>query len=298
MIIHTDHFSIKFLINKPTSNHQIVRWLLLPQEFDIIFVDKPKRENVIAYIWRRLQGETIDDLVDDSFLDEHLFTISTLSPWFIDITNYLVARVLPQHLIKGQKENLIHKRIYYTWKQECLYKIGIDLILQRFIQEDEVLEILRAYHTKPDGGHYGGQWTAIKILNARYYWLTIFKDSFTFVKTYDVCQRLGKCSQIGVMSLQPIVVVEPFNKWGLDFIGPIHPPLRRCHQHILVCTDYCTKWTEVRTMMNAFAKNVTIFLYEKIFTRYGIPRELVSNRRTPFVNKIIKKLTQKYQIRI
>ena len=94
--------------------------------------------------------------------------------------------------------------------------------------------------------------------------------------------------------MQPLTVIEPFDKWGLDFIGPIRPPSRKRHQHILVCTDYCTKWVEVRTMMRSTAKNVAIFLYEEIFTRYGVPRELVSDRGTPFVNHIVEELTKEY----
>lgn len=107
---------------------------------------------------------------------------------------------------------------------------------------------------------------------------------------------MGKPSKSGAMPLQLVIEIEPFDKWGLDFICPIRPS-RKHHQHILVCTDYCTKWVEVKTMMKATAKNVAIFLYEEMFTRYDVPRELVSDRGTPFVNQIVNELTKEYQIR-
>lgn len=49
--------------------------------------------------------------------------------------------------------------------------------------------------------------------------------------------------------------------------------------------------------MRATAKNVAIFLYEEIFTRYGVPRELVSDCGMPFMNQIVDELTKEYQIR-
>jgi hypothetical protein len=47
--------------------------------------------------------------------------------------------------------------------------------------------------------------------------------------------------------LHPRVSLEPFEKWGMDFIGPIDPSSGK-KKHILVCIDYITKWDEVRAM--------------------------------------------------
>jgi hypothetical protein len=41
--------------------------------------------------------------VDDSFRDEHLFTISVKTPWFADMENYLATRKLPAHLSPHEK---------------------------------------------------------------------------------------------------------------------------------------------------------------------------------------------------
>jgi hypothetical protein len=84
--VHTDHSTIKYLMNKPITNARVTRWLLLLQEFDITIVDRPGKENVVADILSRL---TLDDYtpVDDSFPDEYLFAVSAHSPWYADIAN-------------------------------------------------------------------------------------------------------------------------------------------------------------------------------------------------------------------
>ena len=39
------------------------------------------------------------------------------------------------------------------------------------------------------------------------------------------------------------------------------------------------------------------FLFEEIFTRFGVPREIVIDQGTQFMSKLVKSITQQYQIR-
>jgi len=55
----------------------------------------------------------------------------------------------------------------------------------------------------------------------------------------------------------------------MDFIGPIDPPSGK-KKHIMVCTDYLTKWDEVKAMKDATEKNVVAILQECIFQDLGI----------------------------
>jgi hypothetical protein len=94
---HTDHSTIKYLMNKSVTNARVTRWLLLLQEFDITIVDRPGKENVVVDFLYRLKPDD-NTPVDDSFHDEYLFAVSAHSPWYADIVNYLVAGKLPPHL--------------------------------------------------------------------------------------------------------------------------------------------------------------------------------------------------------
>jgi hypothetical protein len=48
VFVHTDHSSIRFLMNKPITNGRVTRWLLLLQEFNITVLDRPGKDNVEA----------------------------------------------------------------------------------------------------------------------------------------------------------------------------------------------------------------------------------------------------------
>ncbi|MCI55705.1 protein NYNRIN-like, partial [Trifolium medium] len=75
------------------------------------------------------------------------------------------------------------------------------------------------------------------------------------------------------MPLQSQVEVEPFDVWGIDFMG-LFPP-SNSNLHIVVCEDYVTKWVEAQACKANDAKIVVNFLKKNIFTRFGVPRVLI-----------------------
>jgi hypothetical protein len=72
------------------------------------------------------------------------------------------------------------------------------------------------------------------------------------------------------MPLQPHVLIEPFEKWALDFVGTVFPMSMK-KRYIMICTNYVTKWVEVKPFLHA-NEQVVYFLFEDIFTRFGVPR--------------------------
>jgi hypothetical protein len=59
--------------------------------------------------------------------------------------------------------------------------------------------------------------------------------------------------------------------------------------------DYFTKWPEAKAIPNMKAETVAKFIYEEIICRHGVPQEILSDRGTSFINKLIDALCQKYQ---
>jgi hypothetical protein len=133
VILHIDHVVIKYLMNKPITNGRVTRWLLLLQEFDITILDKPGKDNVVVEFICRITSNENEPPVEHHFPDEHLFTVSTNSPWFADIDNFLVAGKLPQHLNLKQRQSIIRKSEIFSWIDGCLFYTWPDLIIKRCI---------------------------------------------------------------------------------------------------------------------------------------------------------------------
>jgi transposase InsO family protein len=98
------------------------------------------------------------------------------------------------------------------------------------------------------------------------------------------------------MPLHAQVMIEPFEKWALNFVGPISAMSRK-KNYILVCMDYVTKWVEAKSLFRAIDNSIVEFFYEDIFTHFGVPREIVTDQGTQFTSKMMKELTEKYGIK-
>jgi hypothetical protein len=147
------------------------------------------------------------------------------------------------------------------------------------------------------GGHYVGEVTARKVWQSGLWWPMVLRDAHLFAKECDVCQRTGQPQESARMPHQPVLPLEPFQKWGLDFVGPFHPPAAQTgNRYILVATDYYTKWVEAKALRDNTAQSTAKFLYEYIWCRYGCPIELVSDQGTHFVNDVIRGLTEHYAV--
>ena len=79
------------------------------------------------------------------------------------------------------------------------------MIIRRCVPEAEQGGIMEECHASPYGGHFVGNRTAQKILQSGFYWPTLFKDCFEWVKHCDNCQRMGNISRRNIMPLQGIL---------------------------------------------------------------------------------------------
>lgn len=102
------------------------------------------------------------------------------------------------------------------------------------------------------------------------------------MKSCDRCQRFEGKQQLKSLPLKPIHASDPFQQWGLDFIGEINPHSSGQHRWILVATDYFTKWIEAIPTRKVDHHVVMKFLTENIFTRFGCPHKLVTDNAAAF----------------
>ena len=123
------------------------------------------------------------------------------------------------------------------------------------------------------------------------------QDVYMYSKECDICQRVGPKVSKSSQQLHLIVPTEVFQRWRLEFIGPINPPAKNTrNKYIITPTDYTTKWVEVRALKDNIAASTAKFIFEEIITKFGCPIELVSDQGSHFLNETIQILTMTFMI--
>lgn len=114
--------------------------------------------------------------------------------------------------------------------------------MRRCILEEEVQIGLHHAHSSASGGHFSVKKTGYRMLACGICWPTIFKDATTFVRNCVRCQPMGGISKTDKMHMQPILVVETFDVWWIDFMGTF--PNSSGNLYILLAVDYVSKLVE------------------------------------------------------
>ena len=287
IIFHMDHDSLKYLVNKPDLSGRIARWILLLQEFNYEVVVKSGKSNSNAdYLSRQRGEEAVGDIrveFPDEFPDgldrkeEMVFHLNGGKPSeFDEVISYITNRIYPPGLSREEKSVFQHKAAPYSLIKGILFKMGADEQLCRCLEKKDCKTVMRALHSSPSGGHFAAITTVNWIWWAGYWWPSLIRDVRSYVGSCDQCQRIGASAFRNHWPLTPIVPLAPFEKWGIDFIGPINLVSARKNRYIILATDYATKWVEARSTKQNDAATAAGYLFEKnndaLWTPFGVSK--------------------------
>nr|GEZ88755.1 reverse transcriptase domain-containing protein [Tanacetum cinerariifolium] len=167
-----------------------------------------------------------------------------------------------------QQKNKFFKDVkHYFWDDPYLFKSCADQVIRWCVAGQEAVDILTACQSGPIEGHYGANYTAKK--------------------------RQGKISQRDEMPQNAIQVCEIFDVWGIDFMGPFLNS--NGNKYILVAVDYLSKWVEAKALLTNDARVVVKFL-KSLFSQFGTPKAIISDRGTHFCNDQFAKVMSKYGV--
>ncbi|XP_019090108.1 PREDICTED: uncharacterized protein LOC104738230 [Camelina sativa] len=312
VIVHTDHAALCYLLTKKDAKPRLLRWILLLQEFNLEIRDKKGIENGVADHLSRLR---IDEEIpiDDRLPEENVYVVAAFLdcykekadikvlqqtvndlPWYADIANYLCAVEEPPNFTGYAKKKFLRDVQRYFWDEPFLYKHCADGLYRRCVPESEVQGILFHCHGSNYAGHFATFKTATKVLQAGLWWPTLFRDAHDFVSRCDSCQRRGNISKRNEMPQNFILEIEVFDCWGIDFMGPFPPSYGNLY--ILVAVDYVSKWVEAVASPTNDSKVVLKMFKHIIFPRFGVPRVVISDGGTHFINKLFANLLRKHGV--
>ncbi|XP_070036821.1 uncharacterized protein [Nicotiana tomentosiformis] len=126
-------------------------------------------------------------------------------PWYHDIKRFLTTKEYPEQANGDQKRTIRRLASGFILSGEVLYKRTPDLNLLRCVDAREAEKIMNEVHSGVCGPHMNGYVLAKKILRAGYYWMTMEKDCFRFIRKCHQCQIHGDLIHAPPSELHPML---------------------------------------------------------------------------------------------
>jgi len=121
------------------------------------------------------------------------------------------------------------------------------------------------------------------------------KDVANYCKTCEICQKTSKQGIKVKAPMQPLPVIEePFSRIAMDY-GPLERS-KSGNKYVLVICDYSTSYPEAVPLRSIEAKKIATELI-KLFSRVGIPKEILTNQGSNFTSKLLSELYKLLQIK-
>lgn len=297
----TDHAALTWVFNHPKPSSRLTRWSIRLQDFDF----------TVKY--RKGQCNIVPDTLSRSFIDISPLTMLAQVKSQDSSTTFSSFPVEWTDIAKAQQEDadiqeIIEKtktsadpdptRIHFLLKNGFIFRSmpqgpggpKLQIVIPNSLRQD----FLNHAHNNPLSGHLGRLKTLLRLVDICY-WPTMRSDVWKHCKECQVCQQHKPSISKLAGYMQSMPVVEPGHMLGVDLMGPF-PRSSKQNEHLLVIVDYCSKWVELFPLRVAKAPQIARILVEEIFTRWGTPVYLVSDRGTQFTSQLICQVCKQWSV--
>lgn len=275
-VVITDCAALTWLHRLSNPSGRLSRWAMNLSQFTFEVKHRPGKLNIVPDMLSRDVGAlSLDTLIPDEWYKDMIVKVN------LDPEGYPNFRVEGERLYKYVESKLPVKSNVPEWKL--------------VVPTENRPEVLQLCHDDPTSAHFGISKTIARITEL-YYWPKLGRDVKKYVSNCLICgqQKSSNLARPGLMGSYKKISF-PFQLISLDLLGPL-PRSKNGNQHLLVVTDWFTKYVIVHPMRNATAKEVVKFVENHVFLVFGASKILIVDNGVQFVSALFKDLTEKYGV--
>lgn len=324
--VYTDHLSLRFLQTlKTTTTGRLLRWSIALQGYNFKIEYKSGKtnanadalsrrsyppitdehgaddEHILANITNRRRLDDIniimeDDLVsppDDEAILRKIADQQRQCSDTAQIIQYLEQGELPtddkeaRRIVIESTEYAVDNGLLYHYYQPRSKGLSRCYINQLVVPKSLRQRILNGFHE--ESSHPGFHRCYLSI-RRKYFWKNMYADVQKHITSCQNCQQCKYPVNLSRAPLRPLEPKQIFGRWAMDILKL--PRSKEGFNYILLCVESLTRWPEAIPLKDQSATTIAQALFREIFSRYGPPKTLLSDRGPNFMSGIVSELSQ------
>lgn len=301
--VFSDHENLKRFREKRKLNRRQARWSEFLEDFDFHINHRSGKLGAKPDVFTRRRdmyprGQERDTL-DDNNLRSILHPHHLLANFILDstvlnaqITEGIMHNDFVQTKLSALETNPENDKFSRDSQGRLLY----DNRLYVPDHNDLRLLITQSHHDHALAGHPGIRKT-MQLIKRRFNWPKLESFVTAFIKSCPECQRAktSRHKPYGPLRFLPIPE-RPWASISMDFIEGL--PLSREFDSILVIVDRLTKMAIfIPTTKTLDSPGLAQLFLRHVFSKHGVPNDIVSDRGKHFVSRFWASLCQLLQIK-
>jgi transposase InsO family protein len=314
--IITDHSVLRFFKSYKNFRGRLARWFLKLQELDYEIKYRPGKfagnVDCLSRLFEPLEEEEkrtkLIEPTEGEVKNVMMIMRSALSPSDIRYAQDTDKKVsLMKRYVQVKDKPLPHdpemKKLINKVMNDLIVDDGILYIQkgpeskyfdrQLVVPDSLKVHILQIHHD--EAGHLNAQ-KLVEQIKKKYFWQGMDRDIREYSVTCLECQasKTGSVTRAGL--LEPIRVTTPFEKVGMDFVGPL-PSTSKGNKYLLVFIDYMTRWPEAFAVPDRKASTVARIIVDELIPRFGPMKELLSDQAQEFKSELMEEVCRLMRIK-
>lgn len=301
--LRTDHSSLQWLYNFKNPSGMLARWLEILGNFHFQIVYRPGAQNSAADGLSRRPPKVEDVgcqtescrqisafnwplsyIQNEQGKDEVLAELARLLAAGPRPSRHAVSDAVKPWLRHWSRLRLLDGVLFKVYRSRPQAPESLQVVMP----SELVAGVLTSLHAGPCGGHFGHE-KLFKQAQARFFWLGMSADVEKFCQQCDRCVGRNAPNPPPRAAMGELHASEPWETVSIDFMTDL-PTTERGNKHLLVVCDHFTRWVEVFPLPNMLAVTVAETLASQVFSRFGCPKRLHSDRAANFRSQVMAEL--------
>ena len=221
-------------------------------------------------------------------------------PDFADIYAYLADSTLPDNNATARR--IVFQSDQYIIDNGLLYHLShtrkrelqnVEPVLKQLAVPRQLRQqVLIAHH---ENLAHAGFERCYATIRRTYYWPRLYLDTLDYVKSCESCQQNKREIHPNKAELMPIKPTEVFGTWSVDIAGPI-TPMSNNFKYIMVANEHLSGYPVLVPIPNQEAVTIARALFDNVFTLFGAPTRLLSDRGQAFMSGVVAELCKLFNV--